>query len=102
MGLIFAFAVAAQIHTGADLVAACKQDDTTACVAFVHHQKRRLQKQEGAGLGRCLKGRTDAEIVAAVLQNVDSVWFASVMPNHELTNANLSASSAAEMAILEH
>lgn len=31
MGLIFAFVVASQIHTGADLLAACQQSDTSAC-----------------------------------------------------------------------
>lgn len=35
MGIIFAFVVAAQIHTGSDLLAACQQRDTTACDAFI-------------------------------------------------------------------
>lgn len=35
MELIFACTVASQIHTGADLLAACRQVETTACDAFI-------------------------------------------------------------------
>lgn len=93
---ILAFALASQIATGQDLVDACKQRDRAACSTYVHHQR-----QYWDGLAVCLKGRADADIVAAVLENADRVWFASAAPNHELTNDDLSASTSVEMAIAE-
>lgn len=63
MSMILALALAAQIHTGHDLLNACKAHDKSACEAFIRQSV--LSDSDGACIG--LKDKTD---VAYVRSNI--------------------------------
>jgi len=66
----------AQIHSGADLLAACSDSDTSACDEFIHQT---VQATAGA---QCFLGAPSSDVRAAVLQALQA------------TDAKLSGSAA--------
>jgi hypothetical protein len=88
---VLAILLASQIHTGADLVAACEQPDKSACIAFFRDLTQGTARDNPDwGLRYCLQGHTDADIAAAVIRE------------HQIDNKKLQASGAAEIAIYSH